>query len=198
MGTVSNVITNRLGTLSLLAMLLSGGSAWGQAISLFADPKASRVGDALTVIIAESANATNQTSISTDKTNALQVGSQIPGAGNILDFIPLHALQSDASNAFEGSASTTRSARLNARMTVLVVGRKVNGDLIIEGVRTLKINGETEAIHLGGSVNRALISAENTIASSSIGDLNIEYTGKGSITQGTRPGVIIRFVNWIF
>ncbi len=198
MGTVSNVITNRLGTLSLLAMLLSGGSAWGQTISLFADPKASRVGDALTVIIAESANATNQTSMSTEKTNGLQVGSQIPGAGNILDFIPLHALRSDATNAFEGSASTTRSARLNARMTVLGVGRKVNGDLIIEGVRTLKINGETEAIHLGGSVNRALISAENTIASSSIGDLNIEYTGKGSITQGTRPGVIIRFVNWIF
>ena len=55
------------------------------------------MGDALTVIIAESANATNQTSMSTEKTNALQVGSQIPGAGNILDFIPLHALQSDAS-----------------------------------------------------------------------------------------------------
>ena len=139
-----------------------------------------------------------ETRRSTEKTNALQVGSQIPGPGNILDFIPLHALRSDASNGVEGSASTTRSARLNARMTVLVVGRKVNGDLIIEGVRTLKINGETEAIHLGGSVNPALISAENTIASSSIGDLNIEYTGKGSITQGTRPGVIIRFVNWIF
>jgi flagellar L-ring protein precursor FlgH len=83
-------------------------------------------------------------------------------------------------------------------MTVNVVARKVNGDLIIEGVRTLKINGETEAIVLSGAVNPSLISGENTILSSSISDLIIEYTGKGTITQGTRPGLIIRLVNWIF
>ena len=190
--------TYRLCTLVLLSMPLGGESAWGQAISLFSDSRASSVGDALTVIISESASATNQTSISTEKTNQLEVGSLVPGGGNILDFVPLHTLQSDMSNTYNGRASSSRSARLNARMTVNVVGRKVNGDLIIEGVRTLKINGETEAIVLSGSVNPSLISAENTILSSSIGDLIIEYTGKGTITQGTRPGLIIRLVNWIF
>ncbi len=190
--------TYRLCTLVLLSILLGGESAWGQAISLFSDSRASHVGDALTVIISESASATNQTSISTEKTNQLEVGSLVPGGGNVLDFVPLHSLQSDMSNIYEGRASSSRSARLNARMTVNVVGRKLNGDLIIEGVRTLKINGETEAIFLSGSVNPALISAGNTILSSSIGDLIIEYTGKGSITQGMRPGLIVRFVNWIF
>ena len=83
-------------------------------------------------------------------------------------------------------------------MTVTVIDTKPNGDLIIDGVRVLKINGETEAIHVSGSVSPSLVSANNTVPSSSIGDLNIEYTGKGSITQGTRPGVLVRFVNWIF
>ena len=52
-----------------------------------------------------------------------------------MDFIPLHSLQSDIKNDFEGRASTSRSAQLVARMTVTVAGKKVNGDLIVEGAR---------------------------------------------------------------
>ena len=169
----------------------------GQSSSLFSDPKASRVGDALTVIIQESASATNEAATTTGKSNQLDIASTIPGAGNVLDFIPLHSLESSNGNQFQGRASTSRSAQLTARMTVTVVGMKPNGDLIIEGVRTLKINGETEAIHMSGSVNPAMIQADNTVPSSSVGDLNIDYTGKGVTTQGSRPGILVRLVNWI-
>lgn len=190
----------RIRTVVAAAWLLSVGlnSVSAQAISLFSDPKAARVGDALTVIIAESATATNQSSNSTEKSNELEVGSQIPGAGNVLDFIPLHVLQSDVANTYEGRAATSRSAQLNARITVTVIDRKPNGDLVIDGVRRLKINGETESIHLSGSVSPVMIRADNTIPSSSVGDLNIEYTGKGAMTQGSRPGLLVRLANWIF
>ena len=85
-----------------------------------------------------------------------------------------------------------------ARMTVTVAGVKPNGDLIIEGVRTIKINGENEAIYLNGSVSPAMVRHDNTVLSSSVADLQIEYTGKGTVSQGTRPGVVVRFLNWIF
>ncbi len=173
------------------------GQVGAQAGSMFSDPTATNIGDALTVIIQESASATNQTSTSTDKENDVQIESAIPGAGNVLDFIPLHTLDSSSSTEFDGSGSTSRSASLNARVTVNVVGKRHNGDLLIEGVRTLKINGETEAIHVSGSVAPSFIRANNTILSSNIGDLNIEYTGKGTITQGTRPGIFVRLVNWL-
>lgn len=191
-------LTAKRNIATILGVSLLASAAWGQPSSMFSDPKASQVGDALTVVISENASATNQTSNSTEKSNELEIASQIPGAGNVLDFVPLHALSSSADNVFEGRASTSRSARLTARMTVTVVARKPNGDLIIDGVRTLKINGETEAIHVSGSVSPTLIRADNTVPSSSIGDLNIEYTGKGSMTQGSRPGLIVRFVNWVF
>ncbi len=164
---------------------------------MFSDPTAANIGDALTVIIQESASATNRTSTSTDKESDLQIESAIPGAGNVLDFVPLHALDSSSSSEFDGSGSTSRSASLNARVTVNVVGKRHNGDLLIEGVRTLKINGETEAIHVTGSVAPSFIRSNNTILSTSVGDLNIEYTGKGTITQGSRPGIFVRFVNWL-
>ena len=170
-----------------------------QTGSLFSDPKADGIGDALTVIIQESASATNRTETATEKLNQTDIGSTITqGAGNLLDFIPLHSLQSNVSNSYDGRGQTSRSTKLVARMTVTVVGKKANGDLLVEGIRTLKINGETEAIHLSGSVNPALVTRQNTILSSNIGDLHIEYTGKGTISQGARPGILVRFLNWIF
>ena len=170
-----------------------------QTGSLFSDPKADGIGDALTVIIQESASATNRTETATEKLNQTDIGSTITqGAGNLLDFIPLHSLQSNVSNSYDGRGQTSRSAKLVARMTVTVVGKKANGDLLVEGIRTLKINGETEAIHLSGSVNPALVTRQNTILSSNIGDLHIEYTGKGTISQGARPGILVRLLNWIF
>ncbi len=172
--------------------------ASAQFRSLYSDPKANRIGDALTVIIQENATASNQASTATGKSNSASVGSAVPGAGNLLDFIPLHSFDSNYSNDYQGQASTSRSARLTARMTVTVMAIKPNGDLIVEGVRTLKINGETEAIYLNGSVSPPMVRRDNTVLSSSIADLQIEYTGKGTITQGTRPGLLARFINWIF
>ncbi len=169
-----------------------------QPMSLFADPKARRIGDVLTVLIQENASASNRTATSTDKENTVDIGSTIPGAGNILGLLPLHQLESDFSNEYDAQGSTSRNSTLSARITVTVVGTKPNGDLIVEGVRTVKINGETEAIYLSGSVNPASIRRDNTILSSNIADLQVEYTGSGTITQAARPGVIVRFINWIF
>ncbi|SVC65953.1 uncharacterized protein METZ01_LOCUS318807 [marine metagenome] len=184
--------------MSALVVALAATASSAQIQSMFADPKANQVGDALTVIIQENASASNRTSTKTAKNSKTAISSTVPGAGNILDFIPLHSLDSGIDNQYTGDASTSRSARLTARMTVTVVGKKPNGDLIIEGVRTLKINGENEAIYVNGSVNPTMVGRDNTVLSSSIADLQIEYTGKGTITQGTRPGVVVRFVNWIF
>jgi flagellar L-ring protein precursor FlgH len=185
-------------TCALLLLLALAGPGLAQTRSLFADPKARDVGDALTVIIQENASATNRAGTSTDKANKASVSSTVPKGGNILDFIPLHALESQASNNYQGQASTSRSANLSARMTVTVVGRKPNGDLLIEGVRTMKINGETESIYLNGAVSPIFVRDDNTVFSTNVADLQIEYTGKGTITQGSRPGLLVRLVNWVF
>ena len=178
-------------------VLATVASSSAQVGSLFSDPTAAGVGDVLTVIIQESTSATNQTATSTSKSNEIDIESTISGAGNILKFIPLHTLESDAQNEYDGRGSTSRSARLTTRMSVNVIGTKPNGDLLVEGARTMKINGETEGIHLSGSVPLIAIRSDNTVLSSNIGDLNIEYTGKGTITQGARPGVLARLINWI-
>ena len=96
---------------AVLALALMTVAVEARVESLFADPKANQIGDALTVIIQETATASNQTSTTTSKNNTTKISSTIPGAGNILDFIPLHTLDSQVGNNYAGNAATSRSAR---------------------------------------------------------------------------------------
>ena len=75
--------------LAIVFVGLMSVGAQAQAGSMFSDPKASSVGDAVTVIISENASASNQMSTSTEKSNEMQVASNIPGAGNVLSFVQI-------------------------------------------------------------------------------------------------------------
>ena len=83
-----------------IAVVLVATVVSAQTESLFSDPKANEIGDALTVIIQENATATNQTATNTAKNNNTSISSTIPGDGNVLDFIPLHGLDSQINNGF--------------------------------------------------------------------------------------------------
>ena len=193
-----------------LAMLMVAGvfSAAGSQ-SLFSDPgqssslyqdrrptRAKKVGDILTVLIVENTSASNTSNISTKKDNTIGINSE-KGTGP-LRFIPGLGLTSNASMDYSGEGSTARQQQIRARVSVTVVGVKPNGDLMVEGSRTIEINGEREAIYLSGAVNPLIIPIDNTIESYRVAELQITYKGKGVVTEGTRPGLFVRFFNWIF
>ncbi|MBT4139544.1 MAG: flagellar basal body L-ring protein FlgH [Candidatus Latescibacteria bacterium] len=158
--------------------------------------RASTIGDILTILVTETTSASNSTNISTAKNATVGITSQ-PGTGG-LGFIPGFGLTSAADANFTGDGSTARSQQLQARLSVTVVGLKANGDLIVEGSRTIEINGEREIIYLSGAVNPKIIPATNTIEAYRVSDLQVSYKGKGVLQDASRPGLFVRFVNWIF
>ncbi|MGA1196598.1 MAG: flagellar basal body L-ring protein FlgH [Candidatus Latescibacterota bacterium] len=171
----------------------------GTSSSLFQDRKPRRagtIGDILTVLITESTTASNSSNVSTSKDAAANIGSQ-NGTGG-LKFIPGFGLTSGANTSFTGDGTTARSQQLQARVSVTVVGLKANGDLIVEGSRTIEINGEREVVYLSGAVNPKIIPATNTIESYRISDLQVSYKGKGVLQDASRPGFFVRFMHWIF
>jgi flagellar L-ring protein precursor FlgH len=171
----------------------------GNSATLYQDRKpmrANRVGDILTILISESTSASNTSNIETSKSNDIDIDSK-KGTGP-LKFIPGLGLISSASTDFTGEGSTSRQQQITARVSVTVVGTKPNGDLIVEGSRVIEINGEREVVHLSGAVNPLIIPANNTIESHRVADLQVTYKGKGVVSQGSRPGLIIRLFNWIF
>jgi flagellar L-ring protein precursor FlgH len=169
---------------------------FGQSSSLFTDIKAHKVGDILTVLIYEASNATTQAETKTEKTGKFSTTGG-PGIGS-LDFIPLFGAEGENKNSFDGKGQNMRNQSLRAKMSVTVVAAKENGDLVIRGSRTIGISKDQETLTLTGVVRQKDISPDNTVDSYQIADAKISYTGKGAASTGSRPGIIMRFLNWLF
>ena len=169
---------------------------FGQGVSLFSDIKANKVGDILTVVISEQSQATNQVQVKTEKSSKHEASGG-PGIGTF-DFFPLFGAESDSKQSHDGKGQNVRNGSLEARMSVTVLAVKDNGDLVVEGTKTVTISGDKETIQLSGVVRQRDVSPENSIASHLIADAEISYTGKGTANTGSRPGFFTRLLNWIF
>ncbi len=169
---------------------------FGQSTSLYTDIKAHKVGDVLTVLVYEASNAASQTQTKTEKDGSFTTTGG-PGAGK-LDFIPFFSAAGENKNSFNGKGENTRNQTLRGKISVTVVGLKDNGDLIIKGSRTVGISKDKETMTLSGVVRPRDVTAGNTIDSYLIADADITYTGKGAANNASRPGFIMRFLNWLF
>jgi flagellar L-ring protein precursor FlgH len=162
-----------------------------RAGSIFADHEAHRVGDPLTILIVESTQAAKSTLTRTKsetENNASSLGR--------LDFLDMWNL--DVNNASLGEGSTARRGDLQARITAKVVEIDEVGLLVVEGTRTVLVNGEEERITLRGSVRPQDVRDDNTVLSTYLADAAIEYSGEGVLASAERPGLITRVFNWLF
>ncbi len=169
---------------------------FGQGNSLFTDIKAHHIGDILTVLVYESSDASSQSETKTEKSGSFSTSGG-PGHGT-LRFLPFFSVDGSNEGSHQGKGENLKSAVLRSKMSVTVVGIKDNGDLIIEGSRTIGISKDKETLTLTGVVRQKDIKPDNTIESYLIADAEIAYTGKGAANDAARPGLLMRLLNWIF
>jgi flagellar L-ring protein precursor FlgH len=174
-------------------------SSW--MTGLFGDLRAHRVNDLVTIHVVETLSAVGSADSSLDKdssagasvTSLFGAESKFPGW---LDPSSLAALS--ANTTFKGSGSTARSGSLSAVLTARVAEVLPNGDLAVEGVRELDINGDRQIIVLTGVVRTADIGPGNVVPSTAIGQMRIRYFGRGLIKDNLNPGWLVRVLNKIF
>ncbi len=93
---------------------------------------------------------------------------------------PTSLVAADTNTDFKGGGSTTRTGSLTAVLTARVVEVLPNGDLVLEGVREIDINGDRQIIVLTGVVRTADIGPGNVVPSTAIGQMRIRYFGTRS------------------
>jgi len=172
----------------------------GQQMELFADIKARRVGDVLTVHLTESTNASKAAVTKTTKTtSAANTGATILGRTITHAGVPIvgNAAFSGA-DSFDGEGSSTQSNSLAGSLTVTVTAVQSNGNLVVQGDKTLKLNQGDEFVHISGVVRQADIQTDNTVTSDKIADAKISYSGKGVINSSNQMGWLARFFNSVF
>jgi flagellar L-ring protein precursor FlgH len=167
---------------------ISEGSLW-EGRSLFADPRAARLNDLVTIQISESTNAITQANTTTNKT----------GSNNFETPVLMSRLQTSSNNSsFQGTGTTGRSATFRTTVTARVVKVLNNGNLIFEGSRQITLNNETQRLYVAGLIDPRMLSKDNAIQSSYVSDLHIGYGGAGIVDEQLKPGVISRLLNYVW
>ena len=83
-------------------------------------------------------------------------------------------------------------------MTARVAEVLPNGDLVLEGVRELDLNGERQIVVLTGIVRPMDVRRNNSVLSTQVGQLRIQYYGRGLMKDNLKPGWLVRILNKIF
>ena len=194
--------------LALCAMHLSTawsagpGEKWSLASRMYSDPKARNVGDLLTVLIVESSSSSREASTKTGKKTSTSgqfnfSHPNIDDAPSSWTNIALPRWGLDAQRGFEGSGSIRNEEKITATISARVMEVLPNGNLLIEGKRALSVMGEDMQYILTGTLRPSDITRENTIHSTSIADLSVQYTSSGSITKSQKKGIFDTLVDFI-
>lgn len=188
------------------------GSLFGQGDNpLFADRRAMKLNDLVTVIINESASASSsgKKDLSEKSNNTLSgpslgfggpsktIGNLVGQANNLTSFT-LNTGESEAS--YSGSGSQQRQESFTTTISARIIKVLENGNYFIEGGREILINGEKQLMRLTGVIRPYDIGRNNTINSRYIADAKIMYETQGEIKSSTQKGWGTRVVEslWPF
>jgi len=188
----------------LVSGVACGTSLWSgannQTPSLYSDHKARGIGDIITIIIDESSSSSKDAKTTTDKSTNVEatIDSVLYPSSELLthdDEKPLW--QWASASSYEGGGSSKNKQDFEAKMTARVIEVQPNGNLVIEGRRTVHLAASTQYIILTGVIRPRDISGNNTIYSSYISDATITYDGKGDLNYNQNPGFLTRLWNWV-
>jgi flagellar L-ring protein precursor FlgH len=171
------------------APALSLGSIWvdsGRMASLSADYKARTTGDVITIAVVQGVTSSNNDALATARTLTTSTGiTALPGKINVGGVSSLLGLNS--AEALSGKGQASSAVNVTTTLAGRVVAVLASGNLVVEAERIINMNHEKQTIVLRGIVRPGDIGPNNTVASNTIGDLELEIKGKGVISDGVRP-----------
>jgi flagellar L-ring protein FlgH len=177
------------------AFLIAQDMRTNSSVSLFSDQKANRLGDALTIIVVESSQASNNAEKSTGRRSDLGFGLS---GGVDKTPIPNVDVGMESNNEFRGSGSTKTAGMIRTKISATIDSVLSNGNLLVRGNRKIEINGEEQIIYIKGIVRTADIMADNSVLSYNLSDAEIIFSGNGLINDSQKPGWLTKFFHWIF
>jgi flagellar L-ring protein FlgH len=173
------------------------GSLWtdsGRLANMVADYKAARIGDLVTISVAQNLSSTSTGNVSTNRSFSASSGiSALPGQLKTTGVTNLFSPTS--TQALTGKAQATSQTSLSTTLTGRVAAVMPGGILVVEAERQITMDNQHETVILRGLVRPGDLDATNTVASNHVADLEVEVKGKGVVSEGTRPPNPI--VKWI-
>jgi flagellar L-ring protein precursor FlgH len=156
--------------------------------SAIADHTALEVGDVITVIVNEAQTLQDNGKLDNKK------GSSLDSKLEVFDLKPnafstLPALKYSSDRAVNGETKYSQQGSFQTRLSAVVLDVKPNGVLLVEGRRTIHLDGDLKEISVRGLVRPVDLAADNSISSERIANADVSYS-----TEGGRSNAVQK--NW--
>lgn len=161
---------------------------------MFEDRRARNVGDVLIINIVETTAASGKGSTSEGNSGsiALSTPTVTSGSAGGTTQYPLGMSASNSVKSANTSASTG-SNTFTGSISVTVTEVLPNGNLRVAGEKQVAIRHAEEYVRFAGTVNPANISSSNTVQSTQVADVHIEYKGAQNLDVASITTMFNRF-----
>ncbi len=161
---------------------------------LFEDHRARHIGDTVTVQIVEKVNASQSSTSTVDKSNALE------GAITALPAIKPASLAkatigSSSANTFAGKGKTENSNDFSGTITAVVTRVLPNGHLVVAAEKQIGVNANVDVLRFSGQIDPKTIAPGNIVQSTQVANVRIEQRGRGQQAEAQSMGWLSRFFN---
>jgi flagellar L-ring protein precursor FlgH len=176
---------------------LYAGSIWAKRNSNlrqpYTDEVARKVGDILTIKIAENPIIKNQvdTKMSNINNNRASFDGNLGIASDGHNFLPRMPgidLTTESSRDLTGNATFNDSRSIIDEIAVVVEDVLPNGNLVVVGRRFREMAGDIQEIRVNGIIRPTDISFGNTISSTKVADFQMVFTNKGPSSTYNKTG----------
>ena len=160
--------------------------------AVFADHRASGVGDIVTIVISESTTTSATRNSANEKSGSVKLGGGI----GIFDF--LQAASASGSDKFTAKGSASATNRVAGNVTVTISEITPSGNFVLEGTQSIWQNRNEHKITFRGVCRPEDISASNTVLSTRVADATVRFDGKGPLNAQQRQGILTQIFNILF
>lgn len=161
----------------------------GQSFAALAsDRVASSVGDSLTVVVIQVAEARNSATASSNA--AYDLGASIE-AGSTDEGLSINFGRDEGRRG-----EVRRSQSFTTQIAVTVVEVAPNGDLIIAGEQRMTVNGQATTLRVTGRVRPADLQADNRVASNRVVDARIDFDSEERLDEDRRASLLSWLTDW--
>lgn len=167
--------------------------------SLYGGVQARGVGDLISIVMEESLTIGNTVNYSSNKESTTtdsfsNFWNTVFGKHIINDNLGTFGGSNEVSN----SASTSSKVTFGDKIAVQVVQQMPNGNLVVQGKKTLVTGNERSDLIVTGIVDPRWINALGQVYSKNVANLQFAMSGRGAVSRSNNEGVINRFIKYLF
>jgi len=184
---------------SLFMMGVSQDQQYIEPKSLYASVRARTVGDLITIIMEESVTVSDALTYNSNR----QATTTNNFTGLLNSVLPGKPITNQVSNfgggnKVDSTSKNNRAITFKDNVTAQVVQLLPNGNLVVQGKKTLINTNERVDLLMSGVVDPRWINDMGQVSSRNVANLQFAMNGNGTTTRAGGEGIINRIIRYLF